>query len=79
MGAKLSLADQIKANKRMITKAIRDMDKERTGLEREEKKLEADIRALAKKGQMGAVRVAAKDLVRTRKHIEKVCFAIAQF
>lgn len=71
MGAKLSVAEQIKANKRMITRAVRDMDRERAQLEREEKKLEADIRRLAQKGQMGAVRVAAKDLVRTRQHIQK--------
>lgn len=71
MGNKLSVADQIKANKRMINKAIRDMDRERMQLEREEKKLEADIRRLAQKGQMGAVRVAAKDLVRTRQHVQK--------
>lgn len=71
MGNKMTLEEKIKANKRMINRAIRDLERERANLEREEKRLELDIKKLAQKGQMGAVRVAAKDLVRTKKHIEK--------
>jgi charged multivesicular body protein 2A len=71
MGAKLTVAEQIKANKRMIQRAVRDMDRERAELERDQRKLEADIRNLAAKGQMSAARIAAKDLVRTRKSVEK--------
>ena len=64
MGNKMSMKDRLKANKRLIKKSIREMDRERTALEREQKTLEADIRKMAKQGQMGAVKTLAKDLVR---------------
>lgn len=37
-------------------------------LEQQEKKLIADIKRSAKNGQMGACKIQAKDLVRTRKY-----------
>merc|ERR1711887_381082 len=40
-------------------------------MEQQEKKVIADIKKTAKSGQMDAVRVMAKDLVRTRQHIKK--------
>ena len=55
----------------MITRAVRELDRERTGLEREEKRITADIKKFAKENQMGAVKTLAKDLVRTRAHITK--------
>jgi charged multivesicular body protein 2A len=48
MGNKLTLEEQIKANKRMISKAIRELDRERTELERDQKRLEIDIKKLGK-------------------------------
>ena len=50
---------------------IRELDRERTQLERQEKKLVVDIKKMAKSGQMDAVRIMAKDLVRTRGFIKK--------
>lgn len=47
------------------------MDKERNALERQEKKLVADIKKMAKSGQMEAVKIMAKDLVRTRNFVKK--------
>ena len=47
------------------------MEKEISNLEKNEKKLIADIKANAKKGQMGPVRIQAKDLARTRQYITK--------
>lgn len=61
----------LKQNQRALTKSQRDLDRERTKLEQQEKKLVNDIKKSAKIGQMGAVRVMATDLVRTRKHIQK--------
>lgn len=55
----------------MINRAIRELDRERAALEREEKKLTIDIKKMAKEQQMGAVRIMAKDLVRTRAHVTK--------
>jgi charged multivesicular body protein 2A len=40
-------------------------------LERQEKKLVIDIKKMAKSGQMEAVKIMAKDLVRTRNFIKK--------
>src|SRR5271170_3205456 len=40
-------------------------------LEQQEKKLINDIKKSAKAGQMPACKVMAKDLVRTRRHIQK--------
>jgi charged multivesicular body protein 2A len=71
MGNKMSLKDQMRANKRLVTRSIREMDRERAALEREQMKLQNDIKKMAKEGQMGAVRVMAKDLVRTKQHISK--------
>ena len=50
---------------------IRELDRERAGLERQEKKLVVDIKKMAKSGQMEAVKIMAKDLVRTRNFVKK--------
>jgi len=50
---------------------IRELDRERTNLERQEKKLIGDIKKMAKSGQMEAVKIMAKDLVRTRNFVKK--------
>jgi charged multivesicular body protein 2A len=65
------LKDLIKENKRVITRAIRELDRERTRMEREEKKLIADIKKMANQGQMKAVTIQAKELVRTKNYITK--------
>ena len=54
-----------------LFQVIRELDRERTTLERQEKKLVVDIKKMAKSGQMDAVRIMAKDLVRTRNFIKK--------
>eukprot|EP00400_MALV-I_sp_L67-5_P001216 gene1216-943_t len=74
MGAgesKLSPEEQSKANKQLIRKAIRELNREKNGLERQEKKTINDIKAAAKKGQMASVKIMAKDLVRNRKYQTK--------
>jgi charged multivesicular body protein 2A len=76
MGGRMSLEDQLKANKRLIGRAIREMDRERLQLERDQKRLEMEIKKLAQQNQMGAVRVAAKDLVRTKACVR--CAACAR-
>lgn len=55
----------------MLDRSIRDIERERQQLQTQEKKLIADIKKTAKQGQMGAVRVMAKDLIRTRHQITK--------
>ncbi|CAI0473266.1 unnamed protein product [Linum tenue] len=70
-GNRKTPAELLRENKRMIDKSIRDIERERQGLQTQEKKLIAEIKKNAKNGQMGAVRVMAKDLIRTRHQIEK--------
>uniref|UniRef100_A0A803M8F2 Uncharacterized protein n=1 Tax=Chenopodium quinoa TaxID=63459 RepID=A0A803M8F2_CHEQI len=61
----------LRENKRMLDKSIREIERERAGLQTQEKKLIAEIKKSAKQGQMGAVRIMAKDLIRTRHQVEK--------
>lgn len=71
LGKEKPLKEVMRENKRMITRAVRELDRERLSLEREEKRLTLEIKKMAKEGQMGAVKVMAKDLVRTRAHVTK--------
>jgi len=71
LGKGKPLKEVLRENKRMINRAIRELDREKNGLEREEKKLTMEIKKAAKEGQMGAVKIMAKDLVRTRQYVTK--------
>jgi charged multivesicular body protein 2A len=71
LGKEKPLKEVLRENKRMISRAIRELDRERTALEREEKRLTIEIKKMAKEQQMGAVKIMAKDLVRTRAHVTK--------
>ncbi|PIA65540.1 hypothetical protein AQUCO_00100795v1 [Aquilegia coerulea] len=55
----------------MLDKSIREIERERQGLQAQEKKLIVEIKKSAKQGQMGAVKVMAKDLIRTRHQVDK--------
>lgn len=50
---------------------MRDLDREKMKMEQQEKKVIADIKKLAKDNQMDAVKIMAKDLVRTRRQVRK--------
>ena len=58
-------------NFRSLPQVMRELDRERAQLERQEKKLVVDIKKMAKSGQMDAVKIMAKDLVRTRGFVKK--------
>ena len=60
-------AERLRKHQRALEKTQRELDRERVKLENQEKKLVQDIKKSAKNGQMGAVRIQAKDLVRTRR------------
>lgn len=64
-------AERLRKNQRMLEKAIRELDQQRVKLEKQEKALTAQIKQSAQKGQMGAAKIQAKDLVRTRRYVEK--------
>lgn len=67
-GKRVTPAERLRKNQRLLDKAIRELDQQRVKLEKQEKTLVAQIRQSAQKGQMGACKVQAKDLVRTRRY-----------
>jgi len=71
-GKKKTPREILREHQRTINRAIREIERERSKLQQSEKKIVADIKRVAKQGQLGAARIMAKDLVRTRKHIEKM-------
>ncbi|KAL7167824.1 hypothetical protein ACSBR2_038304 [Camellia fascicularis] len=70
-GNRKTPTELLRENKRMLDKSIREIERERQGLQAQEKKLIVEIKKSAKQGQMGAVKVMAKDLIRTRHQVEK--------
>jgi len=54
---KKPLKEVMRENKRTINRAIRELDREKMNLEKNEKKIIADIKKAAKANQMGAVKV----------------------
>eukprot|EP00891_Asterochloris_glomerata_P000276 jgi/Astpho2/276/Aster-02166 len=56
----------------MLDKAIRELDRERAALQTQEKRTVAEIKKTAKQGQMDAVKVMAKSLIRNRHAVTKM-------
>ena len=69
-GKRMTPAERLRKNQRMLDKAIRELDQIRVKLEKQEKTLIGQIKQSAQKGQMGACKIQAKDLVRTRRSVE---------
>merc|ERR1711939_435583 len=70
-GKRMTPAERLRKHQRALEKTQRELDRERVKLENQEKKLVADIKKSAKNGQTGPLRIQAKDLVRTRRYIQK--------
>lgn len=70
-GKRKTPEQMLRENQRVLNKAMRDLDRERTRLENQEKKVISDIKMMANRGQMDAVKIMAKDLVRTRNYVKK--------
>merc|ERR1719473_527689 len=77
-GRKKTPAEMLRESQRALKKAMRELDRERASLEKQEKKVIIDIRASAKAGQNAVMRIQAKDLVRTRNHISKMILMKSQ-
>lgn len=60
LGKEKPLKEVLRENKRMINRAIRELDREKAQLEREEKRLTVEIKKAAKEQQMSAVKIMAK-------------------
>ncbi|KAJ5881065.1 DOA4-independent degradation protein 4 [Penicillium subrubescens] len=70
-GKRMTPAERLRKHQRALDRTQRELDRERTKLENQEKKLVQDIKKSAKNGQLGACKIQAKDLVRTRRYIQK--------
>lgn len=70
-GKRMTPDEMMRKNQRALNKAMRDLDREKMKMEQQEKKVIADIKKLAKEGQMDAVKIMALDLVRTRRYVKK--------
>ncbi|TXT12125.1 uncharacterized protein COLE_02535 [Cutaneotrichosporon oleaginosum] len=64
-------AERLRQHQRSLQKAQRELERERAKLEQQEKKTMADIKKNAKAGNMNACKILAKDLVRTRRYMQK--------
>ena len=67
-----------KENKRMLSRAIRTVEREQKKLQNQEAKLLKDIKALAQKNQHGPAKILSKDLVRTRSQVNQYYTMISQ-
>ena len=70
-------AERLRKHQRALEKTQRELDRERVKLENQEKKLIQDIKKSAKNGQMGACKIQAKDLVRTRRYASQLSLRIS--
>ena len=61
-GRRMTPEEMLRKNQRALNKAMRELDRERTKMEQQEKKIIADIKKMAKAGQMDAVKIMAKVL-----------------
>jgi len=71
-GRRKTPEEMLKEHQRALKKAMRGIDREKSALQKQETKLIADIKKSAKAQQMEATRIMAKDLVRTRKQVNKM-------
>lgn len=62
-------AEKLRENKRMIDRAIRELERERIKLENQEKMSIIEMKKMAKLGQKNACKTIAKDIVRTREYV----------
>jgi charged multivesicular body protein 2A len=51
-GKRMTPEEMLRKNQRALNKAMRDLDRERSRMEQQEKKIIADIKKMAKEGQM---------------------------
>jgi charged multivesicular body protein 2A len=63
--------DDMRKYKRLLTKSIRDIEKEMNSLKSKESKIILEIKKSARENQIDSAKIQAKSLIQTRKHIKK--------
>lgn len=64
--------EKMRKYKRQLDRTCRDLDRERNKLSTQERKIMVEMKKMAKQDQVDAVRIMARDLVRTRKYSQKM-------
>lgn len=77
-GSKVDIRDELNKNKRAVSKAIREVDREIQKLEQEEAKLMREIRVAVEKGYTKSAKVFSRDILKVRKQMEKLNLARSQ-
>ncbi|KAA0183927.1 Charged multivesicular body protein 2a [Fasciolopsis buskii] len=70
-GSKKTVDQQLRANKRAISRAVRELDTEKRRLEQDKTRITGEIKKLAKQNEMDAVRILAKQIVRNNNYIKR--------
>lgn len=70
-GKRLTPQEQLRKNQRQLERTQRELERERVKLQQQEKKIISDIKKSAKQGQTKTMNIQARDLIRTRKQIDK--------
>ncbi|GMM45509.1 ESCRT-III subunit protein [Pichia kluyveri] len=70
-GKRLTPQEQLRKNQRQLERTQRELDREKGKLQQQEKKIISDIKKSAKEGQTKTMNIQARDLIRTRKQVEK--------
>lgn len=68
----MSTREAIRSQKRVLTKENRSLERQIRNNKREEEKIQSEIKAAAKKGDMTTVKILAKQLVQFRKQEERM-------
>ena len=74
----MSDAEQVREGEKALRKQTRDVERDRRGLEREEAKLELEIKKAAKAGNKEVCTVLAKQLIQMRKQKTRTYTAASQ-
>lgn len=77
-GSKVDIRDELNKNKRAVSKAIREVDREILKLEQEEAKLMKEIRVAMEKGYTESAKIFSRDILKVRRQTEKLNLARSQ-
>jgi len=77
-GKPLTPEEQVKLWKTHLIEQRRMLDRQLRGIEREEGKAKKQVQLLAKKGDMDNAKVLTKEIIRTRKQVERIHTSKAQ-
>ncbi|KAF8568404.1 hypothetical protein P879_01375 [Paragonimus westermani] len=70
-GSRKTVDEQLRANKRAITRAVRELDRETRCLEQDQTRIKNEIKKMAKQNEMDAVKILAKQIVRNNDYIKR--------